>query len=170
MKLIKTYPNPFFITALAIVTLTFCPVASQALQPEDYQPNFRHNFQFPTINAPATNATQALTAPFNSHMDDPVIPQQGAGYWSGAVPPTPSANDPSTTYPSGPALVPECWQSLCDKLIGDGFEREQIESLFARLGSCYTDSPMRIKVTELYKSKFLKLSTQMHNDSLNNLW
>ncbi len=50
----------------------------------------------------------------------------------------------------------ECWRELSVSLAGDGLDREWVEDVFARLGSCYTDKPMKTKLSELYKIKFGK--------------
>ena len=157
MKFSKFQSQFLFFEVFAIILMLLCPIASQAFEPKNYQPNFSYDFQFPTIAEPGSNATLAPSSPFNPinsvQIEQSEQAKQGAGYWWGTVPTMPS---PLSHEPLPAAFVPTCWQGLCQQLNADGFEQEKIEALFTRLGSCYTTSPMQIKVNELYKSKFLK--------------
>lgn len=64
--------------------------------------------------------------------------------------------DNQTTVYDVQTAVPECWQPLTGQLVADGFEKDIIETIFIRLGSDYSDKPMRTKLEELYKIKFRK--------------
>ena len=152
-----SYPNllplKFIMPGLLFFCLLLYPAAALAFEPTDYQFNFSYDFEFPPIRGLSNNATEA--APLNPPLSTPVSPEQGAGYWSGPI------ADPV----AGP--VPECWQKLCEQLVADGFKQEQVEDVFSRLGSCYTESPMRIKLSELYKSKFTKRKKASAADKTN---
>ena len=52
--------------------------------------------------------------------------------------------------------IAECWRDLSVSLAGDGLDRVWVEDVFARMGNCYTDKPMKTKLSELYKIKFEK--------------
>lgn len=52
--------------------------------------------------------------------------------------------------------VPSCWYELAEELIYDGLKRAWVEEVFVRLGNCYTDKPMKTKLTELYRIEYAK--------------
>ena len=65
MKFSKFQSQFLFFEVFAIILMLLCPIASQAFEPKNYQPNFSYDFQFPTIAEPGSNATLAPSSPFN---------------------------------------------------------------------------------------------------------
>ena len=68
----------------------------------------------------------------------------------------PQAPAPDQEQTGLPAPVPECWQKLVERLAGDGLDQIWLESVFSRLSEGFTDTPMKVKLKELYKIKFGK--------------
>ena len=61
--------------------------------------------------------------------------------------------------PQTPSYVPACWYEVSEELIADGLDRAWVEDVFTRLGSCFTETPMKTKLAELYKIKFGRKKT-----------
>ncbi len=56
---------------------------------------------------------------------------------------------------TAPAHSPDAgWAPLIERLAADGFSREHVESLFARLGKSYSSAPMGHKIRAMYNRKF----------------
>lgn len=83
-----------------------------------------------------------------------------AGTAAPQIQPQPSA--PPVTQAPVPAAAmaletpPPCWLPLIQRLRNDGLDGPDLQACFIRLGDSPSQTPMGTKITELFKSKFLK--------------